>query len=61
MSQNPDKKHIEEYLDQMIKDKPQDEPAEKTLATFCQRYGLSVDECRVYYDKLVKQGVIKEK
>ena len=61
MSKKPDKQHMDEYLKQMLKDKPKGEPAEKTLATFCERYGISMTECRAYYDKLVKQGDIKEK
>jgi hypothetical protein len=45
----------------MIKDKPKDEPIEKTLATFCERYSVSMAECKEFYDKLVKLGKIKEK
>jgi hypothetical protein len=55
MSKKPDQKHAEEYLKQMIVDKPADEPIEKTLSTFCQRYGVSMGECQVYYNKLVKK------
>jgi hypothetical protein len=37
------------------------EPVEEVLSTFCQRQGLSMDTCRVYYKKLVDKGEIKEK
>ena len=56
-----DRAHMEEYLEQMLKDKPVDEPAEKTLATFCQRYGVSMAQCSEYYDRLIKLGRVKEK
>ena len=55
-----DKQHMDEYLKDMIKDKPANESLEKTLATFCQRYSISMDACREIYNKLVKEGVIKE-
>ncbi len=53
-------KHKLRELKQMIKDKPKDEPAEKVLAVFCQRHGVSVSTCKQYYDILVKSGDIKE-
>ena len=56
-----DKEHMNQYLLDMIKDKPKEEPIEKTLATFCERYSVSMAECREFYDKLVKVGKIKEK
>ncbi len=56
-----DKEHMNEYLQDMIKNKPKDEPIEKTLATFCERYSISMAECREFYNKLVKEGKIKEK
>jgi hypothetical protein len=52
---------MEQYLKDMLKDKPAEEPTEKTLVTFCERYSLNMEECRVIYDGLVKKGVIKEK
>lgn len=60
MSKRVDKQHMQEYLQDMFADKPADEPAEKTLATFCQRYSVTLQECREVYDDLVKKGVIKE-
>jgi hypothetical protein len=56
-----DKQHMNEYLKQMIKDKPAKEPLEKTLTTFCERYSISMTECREIYSKFAKQGEIKEK
>ncbi len=61
MSRRVDKNHMEQYLKDMLKDKPAEEPTEKTLVTFCERYSLNMEECRVIYDGLVKKGVIKEK
>jgi hypothetical protein len=52
---------MNEYLKQMIKDKPVREPLEKTLTIFCERYSISINECKEIYNKLVKQGEIKEK
>jgi len=56
-----DKEHMTQYLQEMIKDKPKNEPVEKTLATFCERYSVTMTECKETYDKLVKEGKIKEK
>ncbi len=56
-----DKQHMNEYLQDMIKAKPKSEPVEETLATFCERYSLTMTECKEMYNKLVKEGKIKEK
>jgi hypothetical protein len=56
-----DRRHLDEHLKLMIREKLKDEPVEKVLAVFCQRHGVSMAECREMYDKLVKQGQIKEK
>jgi hypothetical protein len=53
-------KHYLSELKEMINDKP-GEPLGKVLANFCQRHGVSMDQCRVYYDKLVEKGEIKKK
>ena len=45
----------------MLKEKKPGEPVEKVLTVFCERHGISMDACRVYYDQLVKKGEIKEK
>ena len=60
MSGKLDKEHFHELL-RMIKEKSPGESSEKILAIFCERHGLSQDECRHYYDILVAEGNIKEK
>ncbi|MEM3000068.1 MAG: hypothetical protein QXV09_03460 [Candidatus Bathyarchaeia archaeon] len=59
MSKKGDKHHIEE-LKEMIQEKKPDEPVEKVLVKFCERHGVSMDTCRVYYKRLVKEGKVKE-
>jgi hypothetical protein len=36
------------------------EPKEKVIAIFCHRHGVSMNQCKMYYDKLVTSGEIKE-
>ena len=60
MGENMDKQHIEE-LKEMIRDKKTAEPVEKVLVKFCARHGVSLDTCRIYYDRLVEKGEIEEK
>jgi len=60
MSKKEDKHHIKE-LKEMIQEKKPDEPVEKVLVKFCERHGVSIDTCRVYYKRLVKEGQVKEK
>jgi len=60
MSKKEDKHHIEESKE-MIQEKKPDEPVEKVLVKFCERHGVSIDTCRVYYKRLVKEGQVKEK
>lgn len=55
-----DKEHIGE-LKKMIQEKEPEEPVEKTLVKFCARHGVSLDICRVHYNRLVEKGEIKEK
>ncbi len=45
----------------MVKEKKPDEPVEKILTVFCERHGVSMNTCRVYYKQLVEKGEIKEK
>ena len=59
MSKKTDKQHMQE-LKEMVKEKQQKEPVEKILANFCERHGVSMDTCRIYYNRLVKKGEIKE-
>ena len=49
-------KHMIEELKETIQKKDPKEPVEKTLAVFCSRTGISMDKCRVYYNKLVKRA-----
>ncbi len=56
-----DEKDAKEILKEMLRDRKKGEPAEKTLAIFCQRYGLTMAACRGFYDELIKKGEIKEK
>jgi glutamate synthase domain-containing protein 2 len=60
MRERMDKKHIEE-LKEMIKEKENTEPVEKVLVKFCERHGVSIDTCRIYYRHLVDKGEIHEK
>jgi hypothetical protein len=53
-------KHYLNELKEMIQEKPS-EPVGKVLANFCQRHGVSMDQCKVYYDKLVEKGELKKK
>ena len=60
MGEKMDKHHIEE-LKEMIKEKKTEEPVEKVLVKFCERHGVSLDTCRIYYNRLVEKGEVKEK
>jgi predicted solute-binding protein len=60
MSDKTDKHMIQE-LKEKIKEKKPDEPVEKILTVFCERTGISMESCRVYYNNLVEKGEIKEK
>ena len=59
MSDKIENEHMQE-LREMIKDKKPSEPADEVIAVFCQRHGISMDTCRLYYDQLVKEGKIKQ-
>jgi hypothetical protein len=60
MREKMDKEHLEE-LKEMIQEKERKEPVEKVLVKFCERHGVSLDTCRIYYRRLVDEGEIKEK
>ena len=60
MNEKMDKEHIEE-LKEMIKEKKSKEPVETVLVKFCERHGVSLDTCRIYYRRLVDKGEIEEK
>ncbi len=56
-----DEKHSKEALKEMMAQRKPGQPIEEVLTIFCQRYGLTMNACRNYYDELVKKGEIKEK
>lgn len=60
MSDKVSKEHEQELLE-MVKEKGKNQSAENVLSVFCQRHGLSLETCRLYYDDLVAKGKIKEK
>ena len=60
MGEKMDKQHIEE-LKEMIQEKKTEESVEKVLVKFCARHGVSLDTCRIHYNRLVEKGEIKEK
>ena len=60
MSREMDKRHVDE-LKEMIQEKKPTEPVEEVLVKFCARHGVSLDTCRVHYNRLVEKGEIKEK
>lgn len=59
MSVELDKQHVRK-LRRMLQEKKPEEPVEKVLAKFCARHGVSLDACRVYYNRLVEKGEIRE-
>lgn len=60
MSDKMDKHKIQE-LKEVVKERKPDEPIEQVLAVFCERHAVSLNACRVYYNRLVEKGEIKEK
>jgi len=47
-------------LKEMIQVKPS-KPIGKVLTNFCQRHGVSMDQCKIYFDRLVEKGEAKKK
>ena len=60
MSDKTDADMVEE-LKERIKAKKPYESVEEILTVFCERTGISMKSCRVYYKQLVEKGEIKEK
>jgi hypothetical protein len=54
-------KHNMDLLKEMVNERKPKQPVEEVLSVFCQRQGVSMGACRVYYKKLVEKGEIKEK
>ena len=59
MGEKIGKRHIAE-LKEMIQEKKPNEPVEKVLIKFCARHSVSLDTCRIYYNRLIEKGEIKE-
>ena len=53
------KEHYLEELKEMVQEGK--EPKEKVFAVFCHRHGVSIDQCKKYYDELITKGDLKEK
>ncbi len=60
MSENKDKHYMRE-LKEMIQEKKPQEPVDKIFAVFCHRHGVSMNECKMYYDRLVENDEVKKK
>ena len=60
MGEKIDKQKIQE-LKEMIQEKGSREPVEKVLVKFCERHGVSLATCKIYYKRLVEKGEVKEK
>ena len=59
MSEELDKQHVGK-LKRMLQEKKPEEQVEKVLVKFCARHGVSLDTCRVHYNRLVEKGEIKQ-
>jgi hypothetical protein len=59
MGEKIDKQKIQE-LKEMIQEKGSKEPVEKVLVKFCERHGVSLDTCKIYYKRLVEKGQVKK-
>lgn len=57
---NTKKRERIQKLKKMISQKDSDESVEQVLVKFCARTGASLDNCRKYYQHLVKSGEIQE-
>ena len=55
-----DEEHSLMALKEMLRDRNKKETVGEVLTVFCERYGLSIEECRRFYDLLVERGEIKE-
>jgi len=53
------KKHYLNELKEMLQEGK--EPKDKVFAVFCQRHGVSMDQCKKYYNELTAKGEVKEK
>ena len=60
MSDKSEKEHKQE-LQEMINKREPNQPIEQVLSIFCERHGIAMETCRVYYKQLVNEGKVKEK
>jgi hypothetical protein len=61
MSSRTDEPHMRQYLKDMLASKSPDQPVEEVLTVFCERYGVSMRECKAIYGRLAAKGGIVEK
>ena len=59
MSKHNEQQKVKE-LKEMLNEKNPQEPVEKVLAKFCERHGVSLNTCKVYYNRLVESGEVKK-
>ena len=52
------KKHYVEELKEMLQESK--EPKDEVLAVFCERHGISMDECRKYYAEVTSKQETKK-
>ena len=60
MTDKMDKEHIQE-LKEMVKEKKPGEPVEEILVKFCERHAVSLETCRLHYNRLSNKDAEKEK
>jgi hypothetical protein len=60
MTDKMDKEHIQE-LKEMVKEKKPEEPVEEVLVKFCERHAVSLETCRLHYNRLLNEDAEKEK
>ncbi len=55
-----EKHYVEELREMIEQQRGKKESVEKVFAVFCHRHGISMDECRKYYEKLEAEGEEKK-
>jgi hypothetical protein len=60
MTDKMDKEHIQE-LKEMVKEKKPEEPVEEVLVKFCERHAVSLETCRLHYNRILNEGAEKER
>jgi len=54
------KKHYADELKEMIQERGASESVDEVLAVFCQRHGISLEECKKYHDQVAAELDEKE-